>query len=246
MPLALMFLASGIWEVSSQARQNRLQSNGKTRAPVSSSLGQSSSQTNSGRSRSSASAVTDEEQTRAWKSYQYPSSGFTFRYPQNLVLSREGSRIKLRHSIRFKHHDPCDLSDNNRPLSRLVDFDVSFELVGKGNKKNRRFVESNEHLNAAPDTAEQSKNSDYGIITVGSLKGEFIRLSIEGCGEYNYRFPLAGNKTLVVHREIIGIFSPTADKLVDEEIVLKQPGIIGLEQEERLFKTILSTFKLAD
>jgi hypothetical protein len=238
-PIAAMFLVLGMVGSWSRARQNSLFSNTKTPAPVSLSPGQSSSQTNSGRSGAPAGAVTDEEQTRTWKTYQYRSSGITFRYPQNLVLSQEGSRIKLRHSIKFKHLDSCDYSDNIKPLSRLVDFDVSFELVRKDNDNNRQSDESNEHSTATPDTA------DYGSITIGSLKGEFERLSVEGCGEYRYRFPLAGDQILVVQREIIGIFSPTAQKFVDEQIVLKQPGIISPEQEERLFNTILSTFKPA-
>jgi hypothetical protein len=240
-----MFLVLGMVWSSSRARQNSLFSNTKTPAPVSLSPGQSSSQTNSGRSGVPAGAVIDEEQTRNWKTYQYPSSGITFRYPQNLILSQEGSRIKLRHSIKFKHLDPCDYSDNTKPLSRLVDFDVSFELVRKDNDKNRQSGESNEHSTATPDTAQQSNTGDYDIITIGSLKGEFERLSVEGCGEYRYRFPLAGDQILIVQREIIGIFSPGAQKFVDEQTVLKQPGIISPKQEERLFNTILSTFKPA-
>jgi len=170
----------------------------------------------------------DEEQTRGWKTYRYPS-GDTFRYPQYLVLSRRGNLIKLRHSIRFKHDDPCDYSDEPRTLSSLVDFDVSFELVSKGKE--------------IPDIESLPSNL---IITVGSLKGLSEQFSSEGCGEYNYTFPLARGRFLFVRREIIGMFSFGAQKFGDEEIALKKPGIIGPKQEERLSMTILSTFKLAE
>lgn len=174
--LPIMFLVLGIWGASSQLQQNRHLSNSKTPAPIFPSPEQSSPQTTSGSSGALAQAATDEEQTRAWKTYQYPSSDFTFRYPQNLVLSREGSRIKLQHSIKFKHLDPCDYSDNARSLSRLVDFAVSFELVSKDNEKSGQSGGSEERRGAAPDTAKQSNTGDYGSITVGSLKGEFERL----------------------------------------------------------------------
>jgi hypothetical protein len=197
-----------------------------------SSLARHSPQTESADSGASTQTIKSEDPTSAWDTYQDPSTGFTFRYPKNLTLSRVGNRIKLKHSIKYKHHDPCDSSDNTRPLLRLVDFDISLELVDE-----RTRIDPN---------LKQSKDADHGGITIGSLKGEYVRNSLEGCGEYRYRFPVEGDRTLVVQREIIGIFSPTSEKLVDEKIVLKQPGIIKPEKAERLFKAILSTFKLTE
>jgi hypothetical protein len=238
----LLVLTTG--GASSRVRQNILLSDSKTPAAASSSPKRPSPRTAFDSSGSPPQAVTDEEQTRGWKTYRFPSSSLTFRYPQNLVLTRQGRLLKLQHSIRFKHIDPCDYSDNTRTLYRLVDFDVSFE-IGKNNKKNERADEIKETPSATPDAAEQSDNRDYGRITAGSLKGEFETHISEGCGEYYYSFPLPHGQILTVRREIIGIFSPGAQKLGDEEIALKKPGIINRQQEERLFKTILSTFKLA-
>jgi hypothetical protein len=191
-----------------------------------------SESSNSGsQERNIADKISDKEDTSTWNTYQDQSTVFTFRYPQNLVLSREGNGLKLRHSIKYKHLDPCDYSDNTKSLPRLVDFELGLEVV-------------NERTSIDPDL-KQSNDGDFGGTTIGHLKGEFERISVEGCGEYRYRFPLAGDRTLIVRREIIGIFSPTAQKFVDKKTVLKQPGVIKPEEEERLFKAILSTLKLA-
>src|SRR5262245_54824460 len=128
--LALIFLILSIWGASCKGRQNERPSNSKTPASSPPSIEQPSPQNASSGSAAQVQVVMDEEQTRGWKTYRYPS-GETFRYPQYLVLSRRGNLVRLRHSIRFKHIDPCDYSDEHRTLSSLVDFDVSFELTSK-------------------------------------------------------------------------------------------------------------------
>jgi hypothetical protein len=227
MLLALMLLILGIWVASSRGRQSKLASNSKTLA-ASPSTEQPSPQNASSSSGPQARTVMDEGQIRGWKTYRYPS-GATFRYPRNLVLSRRGNLVKLRHSIRFKHDDPCDYSSYSKPISRLVDFDVSFELTSKGED--------------IPDIDSLPSNL---AIKVGSLKGIFEEFTSEGCGWYKYTFPLANGQFLFVQREIIGMFSFGSQKFGDEEIALRKPGVIGPEQEELLVNTILSTFKLAE
>src|SRR5262245_15575771 len=154
MPFALMLLVLTMGRVSSQVRQNILLSDSKAPALASSSPMRYSLQAAFDSFGSPPQSVTDEKQTRGWKTYRFPSSNLTFRYPQNLVLTRQGRLLKLQHSIRFKHVDPCDYSDNPKTLSRLVDFDVSFEIA-KDNKKNERADEIKEAPSATHDTAEQ-------------------------------------------------------------------------------------------
>ena len=246
-----MLLTLGIWAASSMSRQNKQSSSSKTPAAGASTeqpspqnassssgsqpccsrnspCGLNSPQNASSSSGSKVRTVMGEEQIRGWKTYRYPS-GATFRYPRNLVLSRRGNLIKLRHSIRFKHDDPCDYSDENKVLSRLVDFDVSFELTSKG--------EDIPDIDSLPSSL---------AIKVGFLKGISERFASEGCGWYKYTFPLANGQFLFVQREIIGMFSFGAQKFGDEEIALKKPRVIGPEREELLINTILSTFKLAE
>jgi hypothetical protein len=166
--------------------------------------------------------VLSEKEMRQWKTYT--DNSITFRYPNKITLRKTNGRIVLTHSIKFNHPDPCDYSDNTKSLRNLIDFKVSLELVkGDGSSE-------------VPITEEKVK--------IGMLDGEFFCSCVEGCGEYKYKFPVGENKTLIVKREIIGIFSQTAQRLGDEDRARKHPAIIDPVMEERFFYSILSTFKI--
>jgi len=166
--------------------------------------------------------VLSKEEMRQWETYA--DNSITFRYPGKLVLIKRNGRILLTHSIRFNHGNPCDYAGNAPSLRRLIDFKVSIKIV-KGNG-----------YSEAPGGDEE--------ISVGMLKGESMRSHYEGCGEYMYRFPIGENKTLIVKREIISLFDPTADQLGDDKRALKQPGIIKPDMEKRFFYSILSSIKI--
>jgi hypothetical protein len=75
---------------------------------------------------------------------------------------------------------------------------------------------------------------------LGSLKGYRITSGAEGCGWYQYYFPLSSKNTLLVTRNFITEFKPI---IKDHKKYLELPGIIPPDKEEKLFKQILSNIR---
>jgi hypothetical protein len=166
--------------------------------------------------------LTDEEMSQ-WNTYT--DNSITFRYPKKITLRKATRRIVLTHSIRLNHLDPCDYSGNdNPPLRDLIDFKVSLEIVNGDGRSEVPVTE--------------------GKVKIGMLDGEFLCSCREGCGEYQYRFPIGENKSLIVKRDIISVFNGAAQRFGDDVRARKRPGIITPDMEERYFYSILSAFKI--
>ncbi|MBO0858092.1 MAG: hypothetical protein J2P21_06480, partial [Chloracidobacterium sp.] len=166
--------------------------------------------------------ASSEVEIRQWKTYA--DNGIIFRYPDSFVLRKTNGRILLFHFIKFKHLDPCDFSGLDiPPLKNLVDFKVSLKIVtGDGHSE-------------IPETEYKIK--------FGQLNGKLSCNCFEGCGAYQYKFPIGENKTLIIERSIISIFNAGAMRYGDEDRARKRPGIITPDMEKSIFISILMTLK---
>ena len=79
------------------------------------------------------------------------------------------------------------------------------------------------------------------VFFVGALVGFRITNGVEGCGRLSYYFPDWGTKTLVVNRALITEFNPI---VAHYQTYLQLPGIIPPDEEQKLFVTILSSFRI--
>lgn len=180
-----------------------------------------------------------------WQTYKNEKSAFELKYPEELItVSQEGNKILMIHSISYEHPDPCEFRDNISSLKDLTDFKVNLEVFGKNLKETvvangsdyllESFLSDNE-LKIQPNFIDEAN--------LGSLKGYRVTQGVEGCGQYEYYFPLNSEKTLVVIRSFITEFKPI---VADYEKYLNLPGIISPSEEEKLFKQILSSFKFLE
>lgn len=165
-----------------------------------------------------------------------------FSYPDNLTLKQTDNLFSLTHSIAQKHQNRCDFVGDNPMLSEIVDVDISLNLVDGGIINTMKSYFSKDD-SVANDLLKNNKITlDPGFLDkykIGELDGYRITRGFEGCGSYYYLFPISSSKTLVVFR---GWSSQTVGQTTDA-YMLKLPGIISSNQEEQIFKDILSSVK---
>jgi hypothetical protein len=165
-------------------------------------------------------------------------------HPEMISIIEETTGILLLHSIPHEHPDPCDLRGDAPPLQELTDFEVWIEVVPQSLSETVKltqtedieqdYLRGNELLLDPPFIAE---------ISIGSLRGYHITWSVEGCGRYDYYFPLSDSSTLYIVRLIITELTPN---VTNYQEYLALPGIIPPEEEEALFLQILSTFEVVE
>jgi hypothetical protein len=187
----------------------------------------------------------DQYDTR-WTTFEDATARFRIDYPDNLLmLSQEGPRVTLSHSIPHRHPDPCNLrGDQPAILETLTDFHVQMEVIGTGfretvtSRQDPQFVQEylfDDRLKTVPGFIDE--------VRIDSLRGYLITMGAEGCGVYEYYFALTETDTLVVERSFIPEFQPI---VAGHEEYLRLPGIIRPEEERRLFNKIMSTFRLLE
>ncbi len=169
-----------------------------------------------------------------WKVYQNKSDGFYLRYPSifsiqdkpRIEFGQETKSIHLSHSVPYKHQNPCDFKgdplDSESSLKDIVDFDILLEIKD-------------------PKTVP-IKDGDSRLVSIGSLNGYTVWMGVEGCGYLDYYFPLSSDKMLVVRRSLI---TELSGSITNSEEYLKVPGIIQPKDEDKFFRAIISSFKLA-
>jgi len=183
-----------------------------------------------------------EDETTNWDTYRNEGQGYELQYPEGIIaISEIGPRIVLAHAIPLVHPDYCDFRGDAPPLRTLTDFEVSIEVVSRSLREAVIANESDylvsgflvdDRLRIEPDFIDE--------VSIGSLKGYRITMGVEGCGEYTYYFPLTPRNVLVVKRTFVTEFKPI---IANYEEYLKLAGIIPPDEEERLFNSILSTFR---
>lgn len=157
--------------------------------------------------------------TANWKIYESKTLSLLIKYPENLTLKVNDNNVVLNHNIPYENQGACDMSSSMDHFSTLDDFNVTFSVLEEPNLP----------------TGERT-------ITIGDLKGEVILQGAEGCGDTLYYFKTPDNKTLLVKRANIQALLGIRGKFEVEEI-LKITGAISKEENERLFKLILSSLE---
>lgn len=177
------------------------------------------------------SAVKNEVDTSKWRTYKDTKNGYSFRYPPNLILQKKGGKVRLYHFINFKHQDPCDMRNGPPFLNKLIDFDVTFEVV---NKNVDRAIDDLP-LSDYPQSAAWK--------LAGTIEGKSIRQTIELCGNDAYIFPFKTNKSLVITDEIISLFSGFDGTSEQVAKALRHPSVIKPEMSAKIVENIFSSFK---
>lgn len=174
--------------------------------------------------------------------YTNPAAGVSFTYPKTLTASTTGSTVALHHDIPFAHADFCDFKGDAPMQDTLTDFHVAMHVENLGlvdaMKKNSPYIPQE---NFVGDTVVASP----GFIdpyTVGSLQGYMMFEGVEGCGRTLYYLPLSSNRTLVVDRELVTVFSGAINSQVQQQ-VLAVPGVITKEKADEILKNILVSLK---
>jgi len=194
-------------------------------------LNQSSNQTvNAAEAQTSKndSAVKNEVDTSKWKTYKDTKNGFSFRYPPNLILQKKSDKVRLYHSFKFPHQDPCDKRDNTPVLKNLTDFDITLKVVNK-NFQTYKWAEY-----------DRESEIKFGKTHAG---GKIVSHAYDGCGYDEYIYPFKNAKSFVLEYQITGLFSPIYTDFPGASEALRQPDLI--KNEEKLIKAILGSFEFA-
>lgn len=162
-----------------------------------------------------------------------------FSYPDKLILSESKDWVFLSHTLNKKHINSCDLKDGLE-INSASDFGVSFSLK---NSDLKSLIKEDNHPDMLKyifkgDSIILEKDSFVSKYKIGVLDGYKISTGVEGCGDSTYYFPISTNETLVVKRNF---YLETLQ--VGREELVNMPGFISENQEEQIFKDILSSIK---
>lgn len=189
----------------------------------------------------SPSTVADE--TAGWQTYKNKS--FEFKYPSKIELTEDKDQVVLNHKIPYENHGSCDMKGDSNTYPMLDDFGMNVKVVNSPLVKTVQTISPyipkenflNGNLKISPGFIDEYKN--------GVLNGFSIYEGAEGCGATQYYFPITESQTLVITNQQIQILSGVIVSSARDE-VLRVPGVISREENERIFEQILSTFKFTD
>ena len=170
----------------------------------------------------------------------YDNELYKFTYPNILALEEAGSRVTLKHSVPHEHGSPCDFKGDAPPLKEVVDFHAIFEVLDK----NLDGAVGTKFAYIKNDIIENGQmkigSGNVQVYAEGDLEGYLVAMGVEGCGLDTYFFPLNTNQTLVVERP----YGPERTNLItNSQEFLSLPGILTVEEELRIFRKILGSFK---
>jgi len=186
------------------------------------------------------SAPANDNQNKNLKTYR--GSSFEFQYPSNISLVSKGETVTLAHAVPYRHTDLCDMRDGARPLDKITDFDVALQLYKKSlNETVRANIPENMIQDYFQGNSIKVSPGFIDDFKSGNLKGYKITEGVEGCGVYKYYLPLSANATLYLARSFVPEFNPIN---TEYQKYLNVPGVIPPEQEEKIFQSILSSFKI--
>lgn len=154
-----------------------------------------------------------------------------FSYPSILTLSKTGETTSLNHSIPYRHQFGCDFKgDTVTMLNDVNDFSASFKILNKD-------LLSSVKLSIGDNSLTQAIMGESSY-KVGSLIGYKIQRGVEGCGTFEYYFPISANETLNISQ---GMHAQTLGQMGGPTTLDKIPEFITYTQEEQIFKDILSS-----
>ncbi|MGI9035602.1 MAG: hypothetical protein ACR2GD_06140, partial [Pyrinomonadaceae bacterium] len=168
-----------------------------------------------------------------WKIYADKKNGFSFRYPPNLILQKKGGKVRLYHFTKYRYQDPCDMRSENPPfLDKLIDFDVTFEIVKKDFAS---LVEEFQDMEEAPFKIAK---------LMGKVEGKSVKRTFEFCGSYEYFYPFKKNKSLVIEDKIPGYLYELAYSEAKKTKAWKNPNVIKPEESALILSKILESFNI--
>lgn len=180
-----------------------------------------------------------------WETYKSENPRFEIKYPDGLnLLVDENGQLTVSHSIPFEHGNPCDFDDEPSPsLKDLTDFHIELRVLPSDLKAAVTFWQG--PLYQDPFTNDSLKIMPGYIdrVSIRSLKGSSITLGAEGCGYSTYYFPLNNSNTLAVRRRYITELNPV---ISDYRMYRQLPGVLMPDEEEHLFKRMISTFRFLE
>lgn len=211
-----------------------------------------------------------ESSTAGWQTYVDEESGFSIRYPADLVqLTEQDHRgagffkgIFLKRSIPFETYDACDLrgvgEGGGGMLTEIPDFEMGINFSRKSLKDtivndkrdgaNLKLWESD----FLPDgtVIENSRDHPDSALyrdTKGSFEGYGFYNSWEGCGSFLFFAPLSPSVTLLLEYPFpLDSLSPIGGNPEGEKKFKKVQSQYPPIDRERLSNQILSTFRLLD
>jgi len=176
--------------------------------------------------------------------YKSTDLGISFTYPKILSASTTPQMITLHHQVPFSHVDYCDFKgDGTQKIPTLTDFHVSFHVSNKNLaetvKQESPYIPEENFVNGnvvpSPGFIDPVKTDN--------LSGFKIFEGAEGCGHVIYYLSGGSNKTLVIIRDWITVFSGVIDteNMAAAEAV---PGVLNKAKEEEIFNSILNSLSL--
>ncbi|MBK5215842.1 MAG: hypothetical protein JJE53_03505 [Candidatus Pacebacteria bacterium] len=164
-----------------------------------------------------------------------------FSYPEILNFEKNGDTMLLGHSVIEKHQNNCDFSGDHPTSNEIIDVGLRISLIDKNiyNSIKELFRKTNYSTVVLKNNIITLEPGLIDKYSIGVLDGYRIFRGKKGCGGYNYYFPISSNQTLFIYRTIS---SQTVVQDTDAYL-LKLPGIISQDQEEQIFKDIISSIK---
>lgn len=179
----------------------------------------------------------------SWRQYTDTDMGFSFSYPEVAKVIEEERGVTLRHMVPYIHRDPCDLQGGDKELTDLTDFSLTLRFFNTGISD---AVKENSPYSADDIVKDGKVQLSAGYVdefAAGPLTGYQITSGAEGCGMYEYYFPLSGGRTLYAKFPFVAEFG-TAGGVLPDIKALALPGIIRKEWAQTYFLKILQSFTL--
>lgn len=162
----------------------------------------------------------------------------TFQHAEKLSVEESAEEITIHHTVPFTHPDPCDFIGNGEDLKVLTDFKVAI----RKQKLNMRDLLKEYSGVTFKENVPLPEEGYIDKVEYGSLSGYRFTLQNEGCGHYEYYFPLGEQETLIVMRRFISEFIPTTFYFVEmHEKYERLAEVILPSEEEKYFEQILIT-----
>lgn len=175
-----------------------------------------------------------------WHTYRDPAGDFQLMFPTELTPSKTpNTALVLSHSVAFKHLDPCDMSDAQPELDRLVDFRMTIEIEHKGFAT---AIAKREPEQVVAEYIQDGRVKTEGLlepVRIAQMQGYQKSDLWNGCGDQTYYFPLAPDHVIVLTRRLVAEFNPNNPQA---DSMMALPGLITPSKAQKMFEHILSTF----
>lgn len=184
-----------------------------------------------------------------WHTFTSTRHTTSFKYPGLLTVVSKNQEIEIsHHTPSFKHPDPCSGGSGLSPqlqLTKIEDFFARLRILPKDIPSAMRETydlhpfESN--ISKDGKSLDVSSGENINPVVFGSLSGYRFESSHEGCGEYDYFFPLESNLTLWITKKLEAsrAYNYTYNDYYDA--ILALPGLIDYETGNQILSGIVNS-----